>query len=223
MCKLYDERLDQLGVARASKVHSTDLKNRLLAYSPSLTAYKSGREVLLAFDDDVGHALKRACLEKQDEEAVYLSKAANIVRRDILRHKNSFTGSFEKGCLEQAVPKSLTAIVSMIILGTNIKAQAESLRAPEAVSALSQLLLFNTAQKNLAATQMYHNKDRETPLAIYTGLLIHAKTRKRQLVDKMFQLGLSVSYDRVLSITAALTNKVCQQYNETDLVVLKTS
>ena len=37
ICKLYDERLDQLGVARASKVHSTHLKNKLLAYSPSLT------------------------------------------------------------------------------------------------------------------------------------------------------------------------------------------
>ena len=39
MCKLYDEWLDQLGAARTSMVHSTDLKNRLLAYSPSLTAY----------------------------------------------------------------------------------------------------------------------------------------------------------------------------------------
>ncbi len=218
MCKLYDERLSELGAGRGSKVHSTDLKNRLLAYLPNLTAYKSGREVFLAFNDDVGHALKKACLEKKDEEAVYLSKAANIVRRDMLSHKNLFTGSFEKDCLEQAVPKSLSAIVSMIIYGTNIKDQSQSSKASEAVSTLSQLLLFNSAQKNSAATQMHHNRDRETPLAIYTRLLIHAKTRKRHLIDKIFQLGLSVSYDRVLSITTALCNKVCHRYNEEDLV-----
>jgi hypothetical protein len=38
---------------------------------------------------------------------------------------------------------------------------------------------------------------------------MHTKTRKRDLVDTLFHLGLSISYDRVLSISTDLGNKIC--------------
>ena len=49
-------------------------------------------------------------------------------------------------------------------------------------------------------------------MPIYLGLMIHAETRKRKLVDKLYDLGLSISYDRVLSISTSLANSVCKQY-----------
>ena len=52
----------------------------------------------------------------------------------------------------------------------------------------------------------------ETPLPIYLGMLVHTKTRKRELVDLLFELCLSVSYDRVLEISTQLGHKVCQYY-----------
>ena len=61
------------------------------------------------------------------------------------------------------------------------------------------------------STAIHHNKTRETPLAIYVGLTVHAMTRKRGLVDRLFQLGLSISYDRVMSTT--MGNRVCEQYH----------
>ena len=42
--------------------------------------------------------------------------------------------------------------------------------------------------------------------------MVHSKTRKRELVDILFSLGLSISYDRVLSISTELGNKVCYHY-----------
>ena len=48
---------------------------------------------------------------------------------------------------------------------------------------------------------MRHRLERETPLAIYVGLKLHAETRKRELVEKLFQLGVSILYDRVLQIS----------------------
>ena len=33
------------------------------------------------------------------------------------------------------------------------------------------------------------------------------------MIDTMFDLGLSVSYDRVLEISAAMGNRVCEQYH----------
>ena len=43
-----------------------------------------------------------------------------------------------------------------------------------------------------------HNADREMSLPTCLGLMLHASTRKRDLVDKMHSLGISISYDRVL-------------------------
>ena len=53
---------------------------------------------------------------------------------------------------------------------------------------------------------MYHARDKEPPLPIYVGLLSHVQTRKRTLIDKLYNLGLSISYDRVLSISTDVGN-----------------
>ena len=40
----------------------------------------------------------------------------------------------------------------------------------------------------------------------------------RELVDTMFELGLSISYNRPLSISTSLANTVCRSYEEQNLV-----
>ncbi len=54
--KLYSTRLEQLGVKEHTRPHSTDLINRILAQIPDLRARREGRDVLLAFDEDIGPA-----------------------------------------------------------------------------------------------------------------------------------------------------------------------
>ena len=44
----------------------------------------------------------------------------------------------------------------------------------------------------------------ETPLPTYIGLMLHAHTRKRELVDRLHYLGLSISYDRVHLLSTQL-------------------
>ena len=39
--------------------------------------------------------------------------------------------------------------------------------------------------------------------------MIHTKIQKRELVDNLYELGLSISYDHVLEISAKLGNKIC--------------
>jgi len=43
---------------------------------------------------------------------------------------------------------------------------------------------------------------------------MHTKTRKRDLVDTLFHLGLSVSYERVLSISTDLGNNICRFFQQ---------
>ena len=81
----------------------------------------------------------------------------------------------------------------------------------QAVLTLSQLLMFNSFA--LLATKLStHNYEREPPLPLYLRVLMYAKTRKRELVDALFELGLSISYDRLLNISAVMCNTLCKQF-----------
>ena len=59
---------------------------------------------------------------------------------------------------------------------------------------------------------------RETPLSIYVGLVLHTETRKKKLVDKFYRMGLSISYDRVMQISADLGISICAQFEEEGVV-----
>jgi hypothetical protein len=63
-----------------------------------------------------------------------------------------------------------------------------------------------------------HSRDRETPLPLYIALKMHGLTRKRTLVDVFFNLGMCVSYDRLLQVTADMASGICTQF-EADKVV----
>ena len=79
--------------------------------------------------------------------------------------------------------------------------------------AMAQLLQYNCYaryRKGLATEK--HSKDRETPFPVYIGLSMFAKTRKRHLVEMLHDNGISISYDRVLEISAQLGDAVVTKY-----------
>ena len=83
----------------------------------------------------------------------------------------------------------------------------------QATLSIAQLIQYNSCtRRRQTSKDSYHKKDRETPLAIYLGLMIHGHTRKRELVDKMFQLGLAISYDRILEISTEMAISASLQY-----------
>ena len=62
-----------------SRIHSTRLKNRLMAELPEFRAHSEGRDTLLTFQKNIGSALKKAC--DHDRDAMHLARAAEVVRR----------------------------------------------------------------------------------------------------------------------------------------------
>ena len=52
----------------------------------------------------------------------------------------------------------------------------------------------------------------ESRVSFYVGVSVHAKTCSRDLVEVLYKLGISISYDRVLSISTDLGNEVCRRY-----------
>ena len=122
--------------------------------------------------------------------------------------------------MTQSVPDSLLALMNMIVEGPNIKFQTgEERRGNSTALIISQLLMFNCKRNScLDSSKVRHEKDRETPVVQYLDLFIHAQTRKKELIDKLYNLGLCISCDRVLQISTELGNIVCAFYEETNNV-----
>ena len=177
-----------------------------------MQAHSKGRDVLLAFNDDIVAALADAYEQDSDSDAVHLAKAAHIVRQKLFDNPKPFDGSFDKKCQEQSVPEELIALVNMILNGPSIKDQSHESSTPETL-AISQLLKYNAVRhRHKKGETIRHCASQETPLPVYIGLMLHAETRKRELVDKLYQHGLCISYDRALHHSTNMGNNVCHRY-----------
>ena len=57
--KMYRNRLIELGRQTAERIHTARLKSRLLSHFENLTEFKQRKNTFLAFDMEVGNALKK--------------------------------------------------------------------------------------------------------------------------------------------------------------------
>ena len=78
---LYLSRMQQLGGNLETRVHSTRLKQRLLAQFPDMRAHTKVRDFLPVFEEDVGAALTKACELDSGNGVVHLARAAQTMRR----------------------------------------------------------------------------------------------------------------------------------------------
>ena len=151
-------------------------------------------------------AIQQACERDFDNEAMTLLKATRVIRRDMLDTKSKFNGRFNNSCQQESVPESLKTLIGMILGGPDIKTQSSDMTEAQTSLSISQLMLFNAIKmrrdSGTTGASYYYSRDSEPPLPIYLGLVTHAETRRRTLVDKLYNLGLSISYDRVLELSS---------------------
>ncbi|KAG7155157.1 hypothetical protein Hamer_G024622 [Homarus americanus] len=129
------------GIKLNQRVHSTRLKERILAQFPNMQEHNKGRDILLAFEDDIGDALAKACEYNHDNYAVHLLRAAQIVRRDMFTEGQGFTGSFSDKCQENSVSTLLMTLFSMILEGPSIDSPRQ--RSASSLT-IAQLLKYNS-------------------------------------------------------------------------------
>ena len=164
LTNMYTSRLQQFGYGQTT-IHSTRLKNRILASVPDLQAFQQGRDILLAFNNEIGVVLGKVLNSDADDDAKHLARAAAIVRKEMSRTKLNFNSEFSPSCQEEAAPSSLKSLVQMILYGPNIQQQME-FESSQAALTIAQLLMFNSYSRQPNESEKYvrHIKDRETPL-----------------------------------------------------------
>ena len=222
LAKLFSSKLEELEVERG-RINTSRLKERILNAFPDLTAVAQGRDVLLVLKEDIGEMVKRA--KEKDSEAYHLAKAANIVRRDMLKVKNTFNGTFQRSCQKDAIPVSLKILIDMILKGSSVNKETADNTADivpkQASLTIAQLLMFNSISRacdRKEPSNTHHTREKECPLPIYAALKIHGATRDRSLIDAFFKLGMCISYDRVLSISTDIANSVIAWYEREAVV-----
>ena len=94
------------------------------------------------------------------------------------------------------------------------KTKCQSTGKPsQAALKLAQLLKFNSVKhtrKTEECTRLV--KSQETPLLVHIGVMLHMKTRKRDLIDRLHSLAMSISYDEVLRLSSDMANAVYEHF-----------
>ena len=209
--------MEQLGIGLDKRILTTRLKDCLLAQFTDMRAQKKGRDVLLASEEDIGTALSKACELDSDNEVINLACVAKIAHRHLFEKTKPFDG-FPVECQKESVPSILLALVNMMLEGPSIHDHNEA--STSAALSIAQLLKFNSIKHKLkqATPTDRHSIDQETPVSIYIGLMLYAHSRKSDLVDRLYSLGMSISYDHVLRLTAQMGSSVCEKFHREHVV-----
>ena len=108
-------------------------------------------------------------------------------------------------------------LVSMILNGSNLKDQDK--RDSQACLTIGQSIIYNTKGKtSRTAVKTRHTLEREPPLPIYIGINVHALSRSKTLIQQLYQIDISVSYDRIIEIEDWIATSTCERFIEDGVV-----
>ena len=128
-------------------------------------------------------------------------------------------GRSPQNCQLDFSPQSLKSFVDNLLQGNKINSSHKHLE--QSTLTISQMIVHNSVKRlrqDTNTTEMHRAKSRESPLGIYLGMLVHAYTRKKSLIDKLYELGISISYKRVMELSTMIGNRVLRQYDSERVV-----
>ena len=123
--KLYQARLAECGIEKY--IHSTRLKEEILAEFKWAQAQIAGQYSVIAFPEGMKMLMKDAMKERdQSWRSKILVQAARIIQDEALHgDRKCFDGSFSEKCQESYIPPALKNFVSLLLNGTNISDKVE--------------------------------------------------------------------------------------------------
>ena len=212
--ELYENRLLKLGITK--EINKVRFKEQVLKYFPYAQEQRDGKNVVLVFEPGMQEMLKQALNSDHVEDALILAKAAKLLRRDIFNSAGfRFNASFPSECQQNSVPTSLKTLVTMMLVGADLKDQSTT--DSQACLTISQTILFN-CKKKASTSKSRHSLEYEPPLPLYIGLSMHTQTRSKKVITQLFDLGLGVSYDRVVEVENQLATAVCENIEKNGVV-----
>lgn len=215
LTKFYETRLQQLLGHEQPKleVHSSRLREKIETHFPTLIATKVGNGYQLM--PDKTNLLKYAENEDADEDAVACMRFLKRMRHKISESSCSFSGTFTPDCQQKSVPPALLAFVEELLYGSTSLGEEEG--SPQPAVTISQLIILNYRSRPSKKTnicKLRNKRNFEPPLPLYLALNIYGRSRDKALIDEMHHLGITVSSNRVMQVTSALSQLVVMRAQE---------
>ena len=213
LCCLYQKRLKEFSYD--VEINKSQFKESIPDYfeSSGIQEQSDRKNKILIFPEGIKSLLKNA-FDVHD----YQEEVAKICRNELFKEENpSFEGKFASNC-QQLVP-TIRLLKSMILYGPDLNTAVQEMQVCNTVS---QILMYNARKRKQEedSASSRHSLKREPPVSFYVGLNIHTLTRNKGIIDRFEKLGLSVPYDRVLQVERALTQNLCKQFREENIVCL---
>src|SRR6218665_3385685 len=124
---------------------------------------------------------------------------------------------FKPECQREPIHNTLNILISMVLNGPGINREEQIYS--QTCHTICRLIVFNSKNKTtLPGKKIRHSLTGEPPLPIYFGLEIHAGLRSKKLVDRLFNLGMSISYDRVQQIERQIEITILKRFQSEGVV-----
>ncbi|KAK3922266.1 Phosphoglycerate kinase [Frankliniella fusca] len=202
LARIYSAEMEAMG--ETCDVHSTRLRERLLQECPELESTgKSGQDIFIAFRRDIDWSIRDSCRRDYDDEGYYLSRTAEIVRKDLFS---------ESQTVGRSTPMSLKSLCRMILLGPALRSEEpEGEDFDQVVTSMADLLTYHAVKKVQGKTRR-HNSQQETPTPVYVATKLYGETRKKDIIDIHHRIGLCISYDRLQTLLNQAAQKTSLRY-----------
>ena len=204
---MYIVMLDGHGIV--CSFHVSRFADLLISRIPGLLKGLSGNKVSLFFDSAVQN-------NTQNPED-FFDSLVNLVGpvRQAMRLKIQSTDTafkFDKDNQIKFVPIELLTIINFIQEGINLSEKGFSKESLAIAQAMQFNFRFNRDGKSVL-TKKRHDKSKETPFPLYVAIKIYSHSRSKTMINWLyFCAGISISYDRLLSITKDLAARMLRQY-----------
>ena len=147
-----------------------------------------------------------------DFSSIY--QAAKVIRKELLKHRNwKFDGDFS----DFEIPNSLKVMLKWVIIGpqTEIDSNLKKKNLDTRISNIAQIVMKAAKSKRQvnykSSTDTDFREVVETLFSVGVGIHLHKETRNKKVINFLSDLGLSISYKRVLKIENGLTNAVVEK------------
>ena len=158
---------------------------------------------------------------KADDFAA-IFEVAKILRRDIMNLRQwKFNGSFD----DFKIPKSLTTLLEWVLVEPSSSFTNESVKKTTTkynINNNAQIIMRSTKSRKQVTqnTESPYKDTVETPFAVGLGILVHKETRNKKMIEYLYDLGLSMSYKKVMKIENGLGNMIVEKQNSNEGVYI---
>ena len=198
--------------------HVTRFGYHLCERAPNLEIRKVLKQKRVLVSDSIDSMVDNHIKTSTD----WIKKVRSIVqpiRDHMFELKGGFEGSLIKQDQERSVSPFLLTLISMTIdgeVGLKNKCSYATLTAAELITFHARKVQKSKTNFSSVARRT-HKNDRETPVTIYIGLKLYSAVRSRTLIQSLYEIGVCISYDRILSITKSIYDSLNVNYDNSGI------